>query len=88
MSGSMVPGPPAREAGLGRYLRFGLIVAISLIWTRDGARGFPGSRGRGGGEPLYCPHCGELGRKLAGALYKCTGPQKHVFNAAQAKRKK
>lgn len=88
MSGSMAPDPPVREARLGRYLRFGLIIAISLIWTNSGARGLPGTPGGGSGEPLYCPHCGELGRKLAGALYKCTGPQKHVFSAARAKRKK
>lgn len=88
MSGSMVPDSPAREARLGGCLRLGLIIAISLICTGRGARGLPGTPGKGGSEPLYCPHCDALGRKLAGPLYKCTGPQKHVFTASQAKRKK
>jgi len=88
MSGSMAPDPPVREARLSRYLRFGLVMAISLVWTSSGARGLPGTPRGGSSEPLYCPRCGELGRKLAGALYKCTGPQKHVFTTAQAKRKK
>jgi hypothetical protein len=88
MSGSIAPDPPAREVTLGGYLRLGLIIAIGFIWTTEGARGLAGTRGRGSGEPLYCPDCGALGRKLGGALYKCTGPEEHVFNAAEGKRKK
>ena len=50
MSGSMAPDPPVREARLGRYLRFGLIIAIGFLWINLDPIPLPGPEGRPSGD--------------------------------------
>jgi hypothetical protein len=81
----MVSGPPTREAGLGRHLRFGLIIAIGLIWATS-PHGLPGTPDDDDEEPVQCPHCDALVHSLPLGLYRCDG--KHFFTAKQARRRK
>ena len=82
MSGSIAPDPPDRAARRGSYLRSCLVISIGLIWTHGGARGLPGPPR---GESVKCPYCRKRGEYIAGGSYVCKN--KHVFTAAEAKRR-
>jgi hypothetical protein len=76
MSGSMAPDPPGREASLGRYLCFGLTIAIGLICSQSSPHNTPGRPRRGVGG-VRCPRCKERGRALARGWYICKN--RHLF---------
>jgi hypothetical protein len=85
MPGSMVPDPPVRAAKHGHYLRFGLIIAIGLIWAQNSPHGLPGTPGGNGGS-VRCPHCGERGHWVPGGWYLCKN--KHLFRPGKGKGRK
>ena len=70
MSGSMAPGSPVTSARRGLLLRFGLVIAIGLIWTVSSSHGLPGERGRDSGEAVFC-ECGKPAGILQDGRYAC-----------------
>jgi hypothetical protein len=76
MSSSMTPDSPVTSPRCGLRLRFGLAVAISLIWMRGSSRGLPGESGRDDGDAVFC-ECGKPAGLLPSGKYACEDG--HVF---------
>lgn len=78
------PSPPVTGRRCRFWLRFGLLIVISFIWTHGSTRGLPGVPGGGGsGRLCCCPDCGEPGNKVRNSpLYRCK--KGHDFTSAQA----